>query len=458
MGRHYTLPVEFSTIHKKYHTPHYATIASGTVMIIVALLLPLEQIALAASVMFLFLFTQVNIAAITIRRLYGHTLNYGFKMPLFPVLPLIGIFTKIGLALYLLIYNPLSWLIAIIWILIGFSIYKIYSVKKEIEHYAPLVASEGPKERKDYRIMVVFDQHSTKLAKIASAIAQQKDGEVSFLNIITIPIQLPLTETQKFIEPAMRSFDDLKKEELQVSCRYLIRLTHDTTEAILATVEQQGVNLLIVDFHSLKNNRKLLSLTTCDIMGVHMGENFHNELSNIVVSYDKGRHSNMGLEISDILAKSLNSKIRIVRGLTGTPEEERDILAKLNERMFDLNIKKIPIHRIPSRKENVMRDLVEHFNSMIPEIIIVGAGNQSNQAFSPKTMEIIEKTKTTIFVIRDSRLSSIQTRYFWDRVAPRLRENKFVYRMYLDLLRLTYFIRTKRQLIDSDDYFTSKRK
>ena len=83
-----------------------------------------------------------------------------------------------------------------------------------------------------------------------------------------------------------------------------------------------------MDFHSLKNNRKLLSLTTCDIMGVHMGKNFDTELSNIVVSYDKGRHSNMGLEISDILAKSLDSKIRIVRGITGSPEEERDIFGK----------------------------------------------------------------------------------------------------------------------------------
>jgi len=73
-------------------------------------------------------------------------------------MPLIGIFAKAGLAIFLLIYNPLSWVIAIIWILIGFSIYKLYIVKKEIEHYAPLVASIGPQQRKDYRIMVVFNK------------------------------------------------------------------------------------------------------------------------------------------------------------------------------------------------------------------------------------------------------------------------------------------------------------
>ncbi|MGI0082995.1 MAG: amino acid permease, partial [Nitrosopumilaceae archaeon] len=121
MGRQYNLPSRFSSIHLKHRTPYFATIASGFVMLILAVLLPLEQIALAASVMFLFLFAQVNMAAITIRRLYGHKLDYGFKTPLFPILPLVGVFSTIGLAIYLLVYNPLSWIIAIIWVIIGFS-------------------------------------------------------------------------------------------------------------------------------------------------------------------------------------------------------------------------------------------------------------------------------------------------------------------------------------------------
>ena len=459
MGRQYNLPVEFSAIHTKYHTPHYATIASGFIMLVVAVLLPLEQIALAAGVMFLFLFTQVNWAAITIRRLYGHKLDYGFKMPFFPTVPLIGIFTKIGLAIYLLIYNPLSWLIAIIWVVIGFSIYRIYSVKKELEHYAPLVASEGPHEQKDYRIMIVFEQNTAeKLAKIGLAIAQDKQGEVSFLNAVTIPIQLPLSSAQSFVEPARKSFENLKKVLPQsVNCRYLVRLSHDTTEAILATAEEQGINLLIMDFHSLRSNRKLLSLTTCDIIGINLKENFDNELANIVVSYDKGRHSNLGLEIANSLSKSLNSNVRIIRGIVESPEEERDILGRINEKMFDLDMKKIPVERVYSQTDNVTQSLLQNFENAKSEIIIVGAGNQSDQAFSPKTMEVVEKSHKTVFVIRDSRLSGIQARYFWNVIAPRLRENRFIYRMYLDTLRLIFFIRMKRAKARPDeDYFATK--
>jgi APA family basic amino acid/polyamine antiporter len=70
MGRHYNLPHQLSQIHPKFKTPFIATITSGVIMIVMASSLPLTDIALAAGVIFLLLFTQVNISVITIRRIY----------------------------------------------------------------------------------------------------------------------------------------------------------------------------------------------------------------------------------------------------------------------------------------------------------------------------------------------------------------------------------------------------
>ncbi len=88
MGKHYNLPAKLSSIHIKFKTPYIATILSCTVMTVMATALPLEQIAVAASVVFLLLFTQVNIAVISIRKMYGNKLNYGFKTPFFPYVSL----------------------------------------------------------------------------------------------------------------------------------------------------------------------------------------------------------------------------------------------------------------------------------------------------------------------------------------------------------------------------------
>src|ERR671917_2795425 len=115
MGRHYNLPYQLSNIHHKFKTPYLATIISGIIMAVMACVLPLDQIALAAGVIFLLLFTQVNIAVITVRRIHGDRLQYGFKTPFFPIIPIIGIFLKLGLAIYLLVTQPMSWLISVLW-------------------------------------------------------------------------------------------------------------------------------------------------------------------------------------------------------------------------------------------------------------------------------------------------------------------------------------------------------
>jgi nucleotide-binding universal stress UspA family protein len=367
-------------------------------------------------------------------------------------MPIIGIICKAGLAVFLLIYNPLSWVIAIIWILIGFSVYKLYISKKEIEHYAPLIANIGPSERKNYRIMVVFNKKTIeKLAKIASIIAKDKDGEISLLNVATIPLQIPLSMGHRFAEPITKSFAELKKMPGFSEYRYLVRLSHDNTEAILATAEEQGINLLIMDFFDLKNNRKLLSLATCDILGVSIKKEFEKELSHVVVSYDKGRHSDLGIEIAHAFSNSIGSSIRIIRGVVESPEEERDILGRINEKMFDLDLKKVPVERVYPTSSEIIKDILVNLNKN-PEIVIVGAGNQSEQAFSPRTIEIVEKSLYSVFIVRDSRFASIKARYFWQMIAPRLKENRIIYRIY----RTLYNLLPRKKMVSDEEYFSPK--
>ena len=76
----------------------------------------LAQIAIPAGDNVLLLFVQVNIAVITIRRIYGDELKYQNKTPLcFQLFPIVGIFLKLGLAIYLWLQE--TWVITIIWVL-----------------------------------------------------------------------------------------------------------------------------------------------------------------------------------------------------------------------------------------------------------------------------------------------------------------------------------------------------
>ena len=271
MGRHYNLPHKFSAIHPKNKTPYIAILLSGLIMAVMASGLPLDQIAIAAGVIFLLLFTQVNLAAINIRRIYGDKLDYGFKTPFFPVIPIIGIFLKIGLAIYLLVTEPLSWVITIVWVAIGFAVYRVYIFRKELEHYAPTVTSEGALERKAFRILILYTpENPDRLIKFAIRVAKENNGEVDVLRVITGPEQTPLSAGIAFADSAKRAYKPLEEtlDKEGITNHYLARISHDATEAILATIEEQHIDLLLADFETLRTNKKLQTLATCDALCV----------------------------------------------------------------------------------------------------------------------------------------------------------------------------------------------
>ena len=346
MGRHYNLPHKLSAIHPKFKTPYISIIISSTIMVVMAYALPLDSIAQASAVIFLLLFTQVNISVITIRKMYGDKLSYGFKTPFFPYVPIIGIILKIGLALYLLVTAPFSWAITALWVLVGFTIYRLFTFKKEFEHYSPILTTEGNLVRKDFRILIPYaPENPDRLIRYAIRLAKEKDGEINIMRTITVPDQTPLSAGVAFIDSARKAFDpleDILNNENIVS-HYFVRISHDATEAILSTIEEQKINLLISDYETIKNNKKLQTLITCDFLAIltHHGidESFFEKQiisegsssmssqqnkKNLVILYDDGDNSDEILKITTCFANTGNFNLNVV---------------SLNRKDHELNIK-----------------------------------------------------------------------------------------------------------------------
>jgi basic amino acid/polyamine antiporter, APA family len=318
MGRHYNLPHKLSAIHPKFKTPYVSVIISCIIMGTMAYALPLEDIAHASGVIFLLLFTQVNLAVISIRKMYGDKLDYGYKTPFFPYVPLIGIVLMISLAVYLLITVPLSWGITVLWVLIGFTIYRIFTFKKEVEHYSPLITSEGNLVRKDFRILLPYTpENPDRLIRYAIQVAKEKDGEINILRTIKVPHQTPLSAGVAFIEGARKAFasleDILNKED--VIYHYYVRISHDATEAVLTTIAEQKIDLMIIDYETMRSNKKLQTLVTCDVLAIiphsedfmvlESQDNFNEtrltlkeNKKNIIILYDNGDNSDEILRVT----------------------------------------------------------------------------------------------------------------------------------------------------------------
>jgi APA family basic amino acid/polyamine antiporter len=334
MGRHYNLPHKLSAIHPKFKTPYVAVLISSIIMAVMAYALPLEDIAHASAVIFLLLFTQVNLAVISIRRMYGDKLDYGYKTPFFPYVSIIGIVLMVSLAVYLLVTAPFSWAITGLWVLVGFFIYRIFTFKTEIEHYSPTITSEGNLVRKDFRILLPYTpENPDRLIQYALRVAKEKNGEINILRTIRVPPQTPLSAGIAFTDSARKTFDSLEdllnKED--VIWHYFVRISHDATEAVLTTISEQKINLMIIDYETMRSNKKLQTLLTCDVLAIiaHSEDyvilerqNKTDEIvgltkedddkRNMVVLYDDGDNSDEILKVTTWFANNERVHLNVV--------------------------------------------------------------------------------------------------------------------------------------------------
>src|SRR5207249_10902973 len=84
-------------LHVRKRTPHISIAISSLIIVFITLTLDLNTVAASADVMFLLLFLMVNWAAIVLRRTMPDVKRY-YLMPLFPLIPILGIATKFVLA------------------------------------------------------------------------------------------------------------------------------------------------------------------------------------------------------------------------------------------------------------------------------------------------------------------------------------------------------------------------
>lgn len=255
MGRDRNLPDAFADVHPRTRTPYKALLLSGVVILVMALAIPIEDVATAADIMFLLLFIQVNIAVITLRKKYGDRLKYGFLLPFFPYIPIAVIIFKLGLALFMFGFSPIAWYYVLAWIAGGALIYYLYARPREDVSDRSTVISEAkllpnPVDPEQYRVLVPIANPESLPGLLTPALnaARQHDGAITLLHVITVPDQLPLSAGREYIRRSERLREmalELMEHE-DVPLEFEVRISHRLTRAIVETAEEKTANLLIM--------------------------------------------------------------------------------------------------------------------------------------------------------------------------------------------------------------------
>lgn len=335
LGHDHVFPESFSRIHAENQTPYVSVVLSGALIAVMAVSLPLAQVAAATDLMFLLLFLQVNYSMIKIRRELGEELTYGYLAPWFPYVPMIGIGTKLLLAVYFFNYSPLAWAIAVAWIGSGVVVFWLYSRGRirqtEIPETRALVEERGIRER-PYQILVPIDEpeNAERLIDIASAIARRNDGELLLTTIVTMPVQTPIerggervSEEREMLADAMQYVPDDIPAHRSVTVgrtpgRSIVDLTrrHDSEAVVLGW---RGRRKRITGAVLGSTIDHVVESAPCDVIVAKTAGPVVPQ--SILVPTDGGPHATYAEQIGGTLASEYEADLTLLNVATGNRDD-----------------------------------------------------------------------------------------------------------------------------------------
>jgi nucleotide-binding universal stress UspA family protein len=394
MGRDNALPKAFGRLHEKKNTPHVAIMVSGAIIITMVIALPIKEIAAVADIMFLLLFFFVNMTAITLR-LKRPDMKRHYLMPFFPWVPIIGIITKLVLAIGLYLMFQTAWFLAIAWITVGLGLYYFYGGKKAIETVEPKDVSrkgimdtlaEKPAQKKYHVLVSVVDEEQAALVEFAALVARIREADLNVVKVIELPSGTPITSmSYKDTAPHIKLVEKLCKagEKELVSARGTILISHAASQAIRDTVIEDKVNLLVVGWRGTVRDDWVLGSTIdrlvhtvkCDVVLMKTA-GMKKELKKILVISPPDWHSSYATEYAILLAKRDDAEVTIFGA--GTTDETVRHLKEYTQKLADMcAAQDVPYKVNVIHTESIERAIIAE--AEFYDLVVMGASKEAER-------------------------------------------------------------------------------
>jgi len=415
MGRDRNLPSLFGEIHPVRHTPQWAILISGTLVALIAVALPVKSVASAAGVLFLLLFMMVNVSAIRMRRLRPD-LERGFRIPLMPLLPILGIVSQAMLIVFLFRLSPEAWYIGGLWIVSGLVFYAAYAARREPMKEPVRILHQEIVSTRRYSILIpVADELQARLlGTLAAPIARDKDGEIFALHVVRVPKQLGIADGRfvlKHGKPILESVIDQAKE-LDVPVNTMIRFGRDVGQAVVDTARERNSDLILLGWLGTTSSEgkafgsvidAVSKNPPCDLAMVRFRQ--REELREILVPVGGGPNSSMALELAVMQAREYRRENGLQPRVTAlyVARGQDPRLVDLGERILDKAIAPFdyPIEpqviSAPSIFEGILRE-AEQTN-----LVVLGASEEGffeQLLFGAMPERVARECSKTVMIVK----------------------------------------------------------
>jgi len=411
MARDANLPPVIAAVHARRATPHYAILVSAVIIVVMAVALPIEDVAAAADVMFLLLFVQVNIAVVRLRRLRPD-LERGFHVPWVPLVPALAIATMLVLTVFLFLHYPKAWFAVGGWLAAGVIVYYRYSRSQETAHVARARWMERL-ERKEYRVLVaISNAHSMpSLMETAIALASRHGGEIVAVTVAEVPEGESLLAGRhraRELEPALEAAVAYAADR-GVTAVPVLKLARRISAGIVETAREEACNFLVIGRPASTTLlerlvasivERVLQAAPCQV-GVVYGAVAPGAVRGIVVPVTPGANPQLAARLAPAFADRCGAPVRaltvIAPDLTAAAAAEtvEEARAVLREAGLDAELEVV-------RRDDPARALGDHLAPH--ELVILGAPSADPvAALIGETVPgtIVARGANPVLVVRD---------------------------------------------------------
>jgi len=351
MGRDRVIFPFFGKIHPIYRTPHWAIIASIFLITLMALFLPIKDIASAATFLFITLFFMINLAYIQLRRKHDEA-KWKYLPKGFPYSQLILMAAYIILGIALFQVSQIAAFITIGWILLGIINFFAFSEPQERKDFEKEIVYEKVVrlgEKKGLRILVplIPETSWSKLKYLSQELGKKFNGEVIFLHINEVPLPIPFSEAIKKQKQERELIDHLT---FDIDAHTIMALSRDTVHTILETVHIEDCDLLILGWKGYKKTHRgktlfgpkidtILKEANCDLVVINATPPQNPNKILIPISPYGNPHLRFAGKIASALASNQTTITLLTIIPHNSPIKTRDwILERLRRAQFLMKI------------------------------------------------------------------------------------------------------------------------
>lgn len=431
-------------IHIKNFTPYIAVIVSVIFIIAMVSVLPLFDVASAASLLFVLLFLQLNIAGTKIHFKYPNT-KWVYKIPLFPLTPIIAIIIYAALAFTMLKVNPVAWAVTAFWALIGLVNYLSYAETQSREDFEKDIVYEeavrvGPKTGRRILMPIAPElsiEELKNLSEMAFALASSMGGEIIAAKIIQVPQPLTLVDgaTMKHNQQIFENIKDWVAEfnekmpgtKNDINLRNLLMVGRDIVDTILDIVAMEDCDILILNWEGYTLTKgtsfgskidRILRESKCDLLVI---KNPKPITSLLLCAHPAGKSPYLELtgEIFTAIKSYFKPKTELLSILA--PETPFYLKPDINIFLKPLKLKKKDFDEVEVFKaKSIVAAIIDEVKIKETSMVVIGATKPRflREISFGKIPELLAKHLDTSLMIVRGHQGAAEA--FWEKIIKKL--------------------------------------